>query len=878
MSLLESRALVVGTGPLAVRSQRALQAQGLPVTIVADHAALADVARREPVGSAWVVRAGAWPCERLVAPPRSATGLPLVALGALPGEEPVHGLAPETLNDRHGRTWTRRGWLYVDSLDALTRAPKHLRIVALPGAAPAFDPRLRVALVVTTLHRGGAERIVSSLAGQLPQLGISTRLATLTRPVRETYPAPPGTLDLSTAPSTRTRSRADRVRVLGERMAQAGIDLAHLHLLGGDEIRVLAATGIPMVLTLHNARTGWQTGQDQLEAGDLDLIVACARSVAREASQRPRAAPTRTIWNGIDPALSRARDPAAARARFRALHGLPATGWVLLSLANLRAQKRLEQLIFTLAALLERGRDAWLVLAGDLRDPTDAGAARALETAIAKWEVGHRVIRPGVLTDLRDAIAGCDLLVSASRHEGLPLAQLEALAGGLPLVVTDVDGAREIADLHADHVTLVRPDEHDLTGALCDAVVTTLEKTSAPAPRLAKAFTETTMVQRHAHLYRRVLAARSPRETDLVVILNNLVVGGAQSSARRLLETLAEQGTRVRAMVVEERIDRPSPGRSALGARGIAVDLTAPARDVTPDRVLDDALRFLDAARPRNVFFWNLRPILRVRLADALLGVRVVDVSPGAMSFDSLEQLFAAGGYGPLRDAGDYGRLLHSAVVKYTGERERAERLLGCPIHVVANGVAIPAEPRVLDRNATDRFVVGTAARLSPDKKLEQLLAAVRRTAPHLPELQVLIAGGEDPGHEAYAAELRAAARDLPVRFLGDVRDLAAFHAQLSAFVVVSEPEGCPNAALEARAAGLPLIMTDAGGARDQIDDGETGLLVGRADAAALAEALIRLGRDPALAARLGAAGRADMKRRFSLARMAADYRALLAQ
>lgn len=358
-------------------------------------------------------------------------------------------------------------------------------------------------------------------------------------------------------------------------------------------------------------------------------------------------------------------------------------------------------------------------------------------------------------------------------------------------------------------------------------------------------------------------------------MLNNLVVGGAQSSARRLLGALSSRGLCVRALVVEERAAAPSPGRIFLEAHGVPVDVTSSAREVSADVVRGDALAHLDHAAPRNVFFWNLRPTLRVALADALVGLRVVDVSPGAMSFDALDRFFGEPprGRGAYLDARDYGRTLHAAVVKYGAERLRAEETLGCSVHVIPNGVDLPAEPVPLWRP----FVVGTAARLSPDKRLDQLIDAVRLAAPRLPGLSVRVAGGDDPGHEAFARALRDSASDLPIVFVGDVPDIASFHAGLSAFVAIAEPEGCPNASLAAMAAGLPVVMTDAGGASDQLTDGETGLLVPRGDVRALADAIVRLGRDRTLGEHLGAAARAEAGRRFSLSRMAEAYQALLA-
>jgi glycosyltransferase involved in cell wall biosynthesis len=169
--------------------------------------------------------------------------------------------------------------------------------------------------------------------------------------------------------------------------------------------------------------------------------------------------------------------------------------------------------------------------------------------------------------------------------------------------------------------------------------------------------------------------------------------------------------------------------------------------------------------------------------------------------------------------------------------------------------------------------VFGTAARISPRKRLEDLLEAFRFANGRLPAYTLKIAGGVESGCEDYATRLRALSDGLPVEWIGEVSDLPAFHRQLDAFVMVSEPAGCPNASLEAMAAGLTVIATDAGGASEQVIDSRTGRLVPGRDPQVLAAALVELAAQPELLRQMGRAGRDLIRDRFSLERMIADYR-----
>jgi glycosyltransferase involved in cell wall biosynthesis len=90
--------------------------------------------------------------------------------------------------------------------------------------------------------------------------------------------------------------------------------------------------------------------------------------------------------------------------------------------------------------------------------------------------------------------------------------------------------------------------------------------------------------------------------------------------------------------------------------------------------------------------------------------------------------------------------------------------------------------------------------------------------------------------------------------------------------------EGCPNALLEAMSAGKPVVAARTGGIPEVVVDGETGLLVTREDPDALRGALLRLAADPALRAKMGAAGRDRVEREFSVDRVVKSYEALYSE
>src|SRR5262249_36136065 len=155
------------------------------------------------------------------------------------------------------------------------------------------------------------------------------------------------------------------------------------------------------------------------------------------------------------------------------------------------------------------------------------------------------------------------------------------------------------------------------------------------------------------------------------------------------------EGIRVRAAVLEEELAHPTPGRRALVAAGIPVLALPPAGTIDPARAVAGLLEQIDADPPEAVLLWNALAEYKVLLADGLLDTPLYDVSPGEMSFTSLERYFKRPRPGlPYRSGTDYGSRLAGVIVKYRAETERAARTLGAAVNVIPNGVPLDGAAR----------------------------------------------------------------------------------------------------------------------------------------------------------------------------------------
>jgi glycosyltransferase involved in cell wall biosynthesis len=219
----------------------------------------------------------------------------------------------------------------------------------------------------------------------------------------------------------------------------------------------------------------------------------------------------------------------------------------------------------------------------------------------------------------------------------------------------------------------------------------------------------------------------------------------------------------------------------------------------------------------------------------------------------------------------------------------------------VYNGVDIGGAPPA--RDGRDTVTLLHVGRISPEKGHHDLVEALNGVVQGHPEVRLVLVGEEsvipfdwavgispDPVirgleryyGESYLAQVRRAMSPALLertRFTGRIghRETALHYAAADIFVFPSYFEAMPVPPIEAMAAGLPVISAPAGGAKESVVEGETGVFVPRADPKALARAIVELVEDPERRARLGAAGRARAVERFSWESVTADFERALA-
>jgi glycosyltransferase involved in cell wall biosynthesis len=195
---------------------------------------------------------------------------------------------------------------------------------------------------------------------------------------------------------------------------------------------------------------------------------------------------------------------------------------------------------------------------------------------------------------------------------------------------------------------------------------------------------------------------------------------------------------------------------------------------------------------------------------------------------------------------GFFGRYLSDAVICVSDDEHRhAAETLRIPERLLATVVNGAATPPAGNRDAIrarlglrpDSFAFGFVGRLSPQKAPERLLQAFRRIAAERPDAELAIIGFGELEADVRIQILEAHLSDR-VHLGAEVPGSEAMQA-FDALVMPSRYEAMSYVMLEAAVAGLPMVLTDVGGASTVVENGVNGLIVPNIDdPAELAEAM----------------------------------------
>ncbi len=372
--------------------------------------------------------------------------------------------------------------------------------------------RIHVLEVIGNAIVGGMETYVERLVSNLPPERFSvTALCPFESPFTERLRAHDIEVLVTPMPDDPPWSSVQ----MGCAMVKAGaIDLLHAHLPNAHVLAGIVGrlTGKPVLATLHGHRVGMLDLEVHRSAGT-HLSVVCRQSYFHALGLGVSAGQLSCNPNGVDTEAFQPRPRPADG--IRASLGIPHDAPVVAFLGRLSPEKGPE--VFLRAALIAHARlpTAHFVFIGD------GPLAPALRDSIARFKLGDRVHLAGLRRDIARVLNDVDILVSSSHSEAMPLAVLEAMASGLPVVATRVGGVPDMIH-QGEPGWLVAPNDfEDIAARLQQIIGTPGELTRMGAAARKRAVDKMSLadsVDRMAQLMTRLVPTRTTqREISAVV-------------------------------------------------------------------------------------------------------------------------------------------------------------------------------------------------------------------------------------------------------------------------------------------------------------------------------------------------------------------------
>ena len=387
------------------------------------------------------------------------------------------------------------------------------------------EPKPPILFVTLSLARGGTEGHICEIAPRLAARGWPVTVYCLIEggPLATGLAAQGVTVEVPTGRlQNAARALPNSVRALAAaphllpvlRKMTRGI--VHFFLpaayLVGAPLSLLAR--IPVRIMSRRSQNDYQYSRplaarvERLLHGQMTAILGNSRRLVRELVDGEGCAPDHAglIYNGVDTGRFESCRP---RSDMRRELGLSDSHFVIVTVANLIPYKGHEDLLRGLAMVKSELPPQWTLLCVG-RDDGIGGTLQALAAGLG---IGPNVTFLGSRADVPDLLAAADASVLASSsNEGFSNAVLEAMAAGLPLVVTDVGGNAE-AVIHGVHGTVVPPRDAPALGRAIRDIATDPAKATAMGEagrrRVAEHFTIEGCVAAYENVYAGLLKGQS---------------------------------------------------------------------------------------------------------------------------------------------------------------------------------------------------------------------------------------------------------------------------------------------------------------------------------------------------------------------------------
>jgi len=364
---------------------------------------------------------------------------------------------------------------------------------------------IRVALVIPTMDRGGAEKQLSLLARNLPADRFDVHVILLTRDGPRSSELRAAGIPVTLVGKQR-RADPSAFWRLRRVLSKLKPDIVHTWLFAANSFGRAAAkmVGVRTIIASERSVDPWKRGSHffiDRRLAQLTTAITTNSTAVRDFYALHGIDPElfRVIPNGIEPPR---RSPISRADALERL-SVPPERKLVLAIGRLCAQKRYRDLIWAAELLASAREDTTLVIIGD---GPQSGELLRFRDAVS---TPHNVRLAGARADVAELLPHADLFWLGSGYEGQSNALMEAMQAGIPVVATDIPGTRDLISDGQTGALVGVGDAADFARksiALLDDPNRAAALAAAAREKIERDFSVANMVGRHAELYRGLTA------------------------------------------------------------------------------------------------------------------------------------------------------------------------------------------------------------------------------------------------------------------------------------------------------------------------------------------------------------------------------------
>lgn len=670
-----------------------------------------------------------------------------------------------------------------------------------------FHKNEHIYILLTSLNLGGAEKIVSDQlwANYYQKYSHKVTLIVIFDKQKE-HSIPPN------VNIVRLNNNIENGEFLFRQIAYENKPLV-CHLINDNMANYLFSLKLSLHIVIHNDQRGWANTAETFEHPQLISLISVCKFVTRQLKEVTKK-PVFTVRHQIN------QRQYAFKQHLRTLYRKELNiqdDDILIGMTGRICLQKNYFLALDILANLSRGDSRYklVVLGGFEKSNTDV-YFNLLKKA-AELEIQNNLFLVGFKDNAFDWINAFDIGLNVSHFEGLSMATQELMLNGLPVVLSEVSGQKEILDLVA-HVS--------------NLIETNIK------PRVdynTQDEEELNLIRYGSHnlwtLFNFIPNKQNKQFIKPAFLTSNLNLGGAQRSLVNLMLELKENDINIPLITLNQ--SNYTGFYKKIIDKKIEHFLCHSRIDVFA--ITTNLLQYIFRNNINRIILWNVDSKAKL-LLQKLVGhyIDIIDVSPGDYCFVEMDDqiLFQEAIY---QHKNEYFSDLYKFVSKFDNSKENEpyKRFLKNPTVIIPNGV--PLEIQYIKEKPNSSFNIDNpfkfvvCGRITESKHIHIILEAFEQVYEKYPFVSIDFYGSVENYNITYYEQLCIRFKQMiennVISFKGNIDDPKVIMKNYHSIIVLGTHQGSPNVVLEAVSCKLPCIANDSGGTKEIIKE-NTGILL----------------------------------------------------